>query len=192
MQKGKKISSSAYRKSWRKWSKLYWACQMHRDSVCTSIAPDSHHRCMHQSPQTAETWWSSPQGRCYWRSSAPARTWCAAKRGSNAEAKWVVPCPAGLFTAYLVIDEGSCQRHATLGGHYGRNTARTDAKEAPHHMPHTVEAHKVRHLLPIVIQIQFQQRCGYHAQQPHQIVGGQTAAKVKGSYSFDVSNFLIP
>lgn len=104
----------------------------------------------------------------------------------------MVPCPAGLFTAYLVIDEGSCQRHATLGGHYGRNTARTDAKEAPHHMPHTVEAHKVRHLLPIVIQIELEQRCGYHAQQPHQIVGGQAAAKVNGSYSFHVNNFQIP
>lgn len=65
-------------------------------------------------------------------------------------------CPAGLFTAYLVIDEGSCQCHATLGSHYGRNTARADAKEAPHHMPHTVEAHKVRHLLPIVVHIQLE------------------------------------
>lgn len=72
-------------------------------------------------------------------------------------------CPAGLFTAYLVIDEGSCQRHATLGGHYGRNTTGTDAKETPHHMPYAVEAHEVWHFLHIVVQRQLDQRCGYHA-----------------------------
>lgn len=80
---------------------------------------------------------------------------CCSEARKRKQSEWL-QCPAGLFTAYLVIDEGSCQRHATLGSHYGRNTTRADAKEAPHHMPHTVEAHKVRHLLPIVVQIQLE------------------------------------
>lgn len=91
----------------------------------------------------------------------------------------VSPCPAGLFTAYLVIDERSCQRHATLRCHYGRNTTGTDAEETPHHMPYAVEPRKVRHFMPTVVQRHLEQRCGYHAQQSDQIVGGQAAERVK-------------
>lgn len=85
----------------------------------------------------------------------------------------------------LVINEGTCQGHATLGGHYGGNAAGADSKETPDHMCNAVEMHNRLRLL-LHFENVIEQSCRKHAHQTNQIICGQAAKWMEVGIKMDV------